>query len=429
MNKSVKIGLIGFGTVGSGVYTLLKNNSSVIKERTGLDLSIKTICDLKTDIVREKAPGVQVTADWKELVADTEISVIVELMGGIEPAKSVVCAALQNGKHVVTANKKLLAEAGAELFELASGGNAKLGFEAAVGGGIPCIAALKHGLVGNRVQSVMGILNGTTNYILTKMEDENLSFEDALKQAQAAGFAEADPTFDIEGYDAGHKISILAMLAYNKKVSYQAVPKEGITRVSALDIAFAREMGYCIKLLGIAKQAGDAVDVSVHPTMIPNTHPLATVRNEFNAVMFTNDMTGPVIMYGKGAGSLPTASAVVSDIVHISETESVTESAIAFSGDVTLVGKSSRRSRYYLRMHTDDKPGILSKITGVLGKNNISIAAVFQKEKNSPVVPVIILTHEAAENDTESAIAEISGFDFIHGDVMRIRVEDSSDMG
>ncbi|HEY1405759.1 MAG TPA: homoserine dehydrogenase, partial [Spirochaetota bacterium] len=350
MKRNVKIGLVGFGTVGSGVYNLLAKNRTLIAERTGINLTIKTICDLRTDVVKKAAPDIAVTDKWQDLVNDPEIETIVELIGGINPAKTIILEALTAGKNVVTANKKLLAEAGYEIFEKAAEGKAKLGFEASVGGGIPCIASLKHGLVGNNIQSVTGILNGTTNYILTRMSEDNLSFETALAQAQASGFAEADPTFDVEGYDAGHKITLLAMLSFNKRVDYTKVSKEGITKVSTVDIEFAREMGYVIKLLGICKKIGEKIDVRVHPTMIRREHLLASVRREFNAVMFSGDMTGPVIMYGKGAGDLPTASAVVSDIVDIATKKDITQRAVAFDGDAVMLSSNERESRYYMRM-------------------------------------------------------------------------------
>jgi homoserine dehydrogenase len=426
MSRTVNIGLIGFGTVGGGVYNLIKKNRDTIELRTGIILNIKTICDLRTDVVAAAAPGVQVTTRWQDIVEDPSIETVVELIGGINPAKSMIIAALEAGKNVVTANKKLLAEAGSEIFALASDSRIKLGYEAAVGGGIPCIYGIKFGLVGNQFTSVMGILNGTTNYILTRMEEDGLSFDDALKEAQKLGFAEADPTFDIEGFDAGHKISLLAMLAFNKKVNYADVRKEGITKVSPVDIEFAREMGYVIKLLGICKNVGGKIDVRVHPTMIRRDHLLASVRREFNAVMFDGDMTGPVIMYGKGAGSLPTASAVVSDIIDITTTTGITESAIATDGDAVMLDPQDRVSRYYIRMTTKDAPGILSRIAATLAKDNISIASVVQKEGDGETVPLILTTHAATEKGILRSVEELDSFDFIKGKTMLLRIEDSA---
>lgn len=424
MSRTVNIGLIGFGTVGGGVYNLIKKNRDTIALRTGITLNVKTVCDLRTDVVTAAAPDVKVTTRWQDIIEDTEIETVVELIGGINPAKSMILGALQAGKNVVTANKKLLAESGSEIFELASNSLTKLGYEAAVGGGIPCIAALKFGLVGNRFNSAMGILNGTTNYILTRMEDDNLSFDDALKEAQKLGFAEADPTFDIEGYDAGHKISLVAMLAFNKKINYADVRKEGITKVSTIDIEYAREMGYVIKLLGICKNVNGKIDVRVHPTMIRRDHLLASVRREFNAVMFDGDMTGPVIMYGKGAGSLPTASAVVADIIDITTTKGVTESAIATDGDAVMLDPQERVSRYYLRMTTKDEPGILAKIAATLAKDNISIASVVQKEGDGTTVPLILTTHAATEKGMLRSVEELDSFGFMKGKTMLLRIED-----
>jgi homoserine dehydrogenase len=388
---------------------------------------MKTICDLRVDDVKNATKNIHVTNNWKELVEDSEIDIIVELIGGIEPAKSIIIAALKAGKHVVTANKKLLAEAGEEIFAIANQGKVQLGFEASVGGGIPCIEALKNSLVANQVESVMGILNGTTNYILSRMEDVGLSFEEALKEAQAEGFAEVDPTFDIEGFDAGHKITLLAMLAYNRGVAYKDVSIEGITKISPLDIEFSKEMGYIIKLLGICKKQGEELDISVHPTMIKIDHPLASVRNEFNAVMFNCDMTGPVILYGKGAGSHPTASAVMGDIVKIAQMDDLELPAIQMSGSMDILPTEKRASRYYFRMHTEDRAGILEKISGTFAKHNISIASVVQKEgeEGEKYVPLIITTHEVCEAGVLQSMAEINTYDFIKDHIMMIRIEDS----
>lgn len=420
--KNVNIGLIGFGTVGSGVYHLLKENSEIISKRSSVNLKIKTVCDLSMDTIKKNAPDVVATSRWQDITSDPEIDVVVELIGGIEPAKSIILEAMKNGKSVVSANKKLIAETKGDVFDAAEKAGVSFGFEASVCGGIPCILSLKKGLVGNRVKSVTGILNGTTNYILSKMEDESISFAEALALAQSKGFAEADPTFDIEGYDAGHKISILSMISFNKRIDYKSIMAEGITKISAIDISNAREMGYVIKLLGIAKSTDGGIDVRVHPAMISRKHPLASVRNEFNAVMFDCDMTGPVILYGRGAGSNPTASAVVSDIVMIAGGN--IEAPVIMEGEARLVESGKRKMRYYLRIQTEDRPGILSKITGVLGKNNISIASVVQKEEHEDYVPLIIITHEAMEDGIRKSISEIEGFDFVNGNIITIRIED-----
>ncbi len=425
----VNIGLIGFGIIGSGVYDLLKKNKGLIKERTGIDLNIKTVCDIRIDEIKSSVPDVKVTDNWEGVVSDNEIDTVIELIGGIEPAKSIVIEALKQGKNVVTANKKLLAEEGDEIFELASSGDNCLLFEAAVAGGIPCIQTLREGLVGNKLESVMGILNGTTNYILTNMEDKGLPFDDVLKDAQDKGFAEADPTFDIEGYDAGHKIAILSRLAFGNKVDYKKISIEGITRISKIDINYAKEMGLVIKLLGISKIIDGEIDIRVHPTMLPNTHPLASVRNEFNAVMFTGDMTGPVTLFGKGAGSLPTASAVVSDVIQIAQKIPRFLNYKTASDTTKYISQESRKSMYYLRFSSEDRPGILSKVSGVLADHNISIASVIQKAKHAKHVPLVITTHKANEKGMLDSIDILNNFDFIDGKVTMIRVEDSDNDG
>ncbi len=430
MKQQVTIGLIGFGTVGGGLFELLQKNASLISERTSIRLVITTVCDKRVDYVTSRVPSdVRVTDDWKTVISDPAIDTVVELIGGIEPAKSIIHAALSAGKNVVTANKKLLAESGEELLALADHSTAKLAFEAAVGGGIPCLEALKNGLVGNKLSCVMGILNGTTNYILTKMEQEGLSFDLALNQAQQMGFAEADPTFDIEGYDAGHKICLLAMIAFNKRVNYRDIGIEGITRLTADDFRFARSLGYAIKLLGIARKTeSGAIDVRVHPTMIPLDHQLAEVDHEFNAVLYEGDMSGPVLLYGRGAGALPTASAVVSDIVQMAVKSEVPESAISLSGKATLLHPHKRMLRYYFRLHTEDRPGILEKIAGTFAQNNISIASMEQPNtKNVKDAPVTIffLTHNALEEGVVKSVEKINAYDFVKEPVLFIRVEDN----
>ncbi|MBP7583707.1 MAG: homoserine dehydrogenase [Spirochaetes bacterium] len=428
MPSKINIGLVGLGTVGSGVARLLEQNGAVIARRTGVEARLKTVCDLAVDSLKERTPGVAYTKNWKEVTGDPEIDVVVELIGGIEPAKSIILAALAAGKHVVTANKKLLAEQGREIFEASEKSGRQVGFEASVGGGIPCIVSLRKGLAGNRVQSISGILNGTTNFILTKMEEGGLSFKAALAEAQRLGFAEADPTFDVGGFDAAHKISIVSMLAYNRRIDYGKISIEGITRISDLDILFAREMGYVIKLLGISKLVGDEVDIRVHPAMIHHTHPLAGVRNEFNAIMFVGDMTGPVTLTGKGAGSLPTASAVVGDVVQIASGDSPGP-VIAAGEDARYLPPGKRLSRYYMRIRTKDQPGILARISGTLGQHGISLSSVIQKEVDTEYVPLLFMTHMATEEGMLKAVKEIDAFDFVDGPVTLIRVEDPEKTG
>ena len=421
MKKVINLGIIGFGTVGAGVYGLIKQNSRTICAKTGIEIKVKTICDLDTERVKSAASETAVTSNWQDITDDAEIDVVAELIGGISPAREIIKESMKHGKNVVTANKKLLAENGSEMLEMLADTGGSLGFEAAVCGGIPCIMVLHKGLAGNNILSITGILNGTTNYILTMMESRGLSFDQALRDAQSLGFAEADPTFDVEGYDAGHKIAILAMLAYGRSLEFNTIPVEGITKISPIDISYARDMGYTIKLLGIAKNINGTLDIRVHPTMIPGEHPLASVRNEFNSIMMDGDMTGPVVMNGRGAGSSATASAVVSDIVQLAERA---EYHPRFIGPAKLMSPAERVSRYYIRLLTQDSPGILSQISGTLGRYDISIASVIQKEVNADLVPLIIVTHEAVESNMQKCITEIEKFSFVKEHVTLIRVED-----
>jgi len=421
MKKIINIGIIGFGTVGQGVYQLIKTNADTIALRSGIDIRVKTVCDINLSEVKSIIPDIDATDKWSDVTNDSEIDIVIEVIGGISPAREIIIDSLRKGKNVVTANKKLLAEAGTSILEAIVETGNSIGFEAAVGGGIPCILALKNGMIGNHIKSIIGILNGTTNYILTRMQEDGISFQEALMDAQKNGFAESDPTFDIEGYDAGHKISILAMLSYGKSIDFQTIPIEGISSISPFDIAHARDMGYIIKLLGIAKFKNNTLDIRVHPTMIPESHPLASVRNEFNSIMFDGDMTGAIMLNGRGAGSLPTASAIVSDIIQLSDKN---EYHGILTGGANLMSPEERVSRYYLRLQTEDSPGILSQISGVLGEHTISIASVMQKEVNKGYVPLIIVTHEAVESNMLKCIEEIEKFNFIKEKAILIRVED-----
>jgi homoserine dehydrogenase len=422
--RSINVGIIGFGTIGKAVFDVLNQNGDIISARTGAAIKTVAVCDTRKDILQAVGPGVKTTDTWRDITDDPSIDIVVELIGGINPAKDIILAALDSGKSVVTANKKLLAEAGAGIFAAAENSKGSLKFEAAVGGGIPCLLALGAGLVADRVKSIMGILNGTTNYILTQMEEKGLPFDAALKEAQAKGFAEADPTFDIEGYDAGHKIALLAMLAYNKSIDYKKIDIEGITRISDMDISYARDMGYVIRLLGIARMTENGLDISVHPTMVPSLHPLASVRNEFNAIMYDTDMTDPITLYGKGAGGNPTASAVISDIVQIMEQGQAGRAPLLHPDEAEYLPAERRISKYYMRIFTRDEPGILSRISGVLGRYAISIASVIQKESGQPYVPLIFMTHDINEASMTRAAREIGNFDFVDDNMLIIRVED-----
>jgi len=421
--KTVTVGIIGFGTVGRGVFEVISKNGGLIAQRTGIHIKIASVCDNNPDALCQAEHQLKTTAVWREIVDDPSIDIIIEVIGGLEPAEEIILSALEKGKSVVTANKKLLAERRETLFGAVSRSNGSLRFEAAVGGGIPCLLALNTGMVANHIKSIIGILNGTTNYILSRMEKDLLSFGDALKEAQQKGFAEADPSFDIDGFDTGHKISILAMLAYNKGIDYARIGIEGISRISDLDIKYAKDMGYVIKLLGIARMNSDLLDISVHPTMLPEMHPLASVRDEFNAVMIDGDMTAPILLYGKGAGSAPTASAVISDIVQIASQPSVKARYLSASS-ADFLPDDRRVSKYYLRLYTKDQPGTLSKITGIFGKYSVSIASLIQRETSESWIPLIFTTHSVDELSMTRAVEELNEAQFVKEDLLMIRIED-----
>lgn len=426
MVDSINVGLIGFGTVGSGVAKILLEKRSELKQRTGMDFVLKKVCD--KDISGKRAvvvPKELLTANVKDVLENKEIDIVVELIGGIHPAKEFISTALKNGKHVVTANKALLAEEGKELFELAREKNLALGYEASVCGGIPIIKALREGLVANEVKEIFGIVNGTCNYILTKMALEKMSFNDALKIAQEKGFAEANPAFDIEGKDSMHKAVLLALTAHGVQVSAKDVYTEGITKITQKDIEFSSELGYCIKLLAIIKKSDGEIELRVHPTMIPKEYLLASVIKEFNAVYVRGDAVGSTIFYGKGAGMMPTASAVVADIVEIGQKISTNSSNFSRAEFKALKVKSMNEieSCYYLRFSVEDKPGVIAKISKILGDNKISIASVIQKEENMENVPLILITHKTIEGNLQKAVKEIDKLDCIKAKTMAIRVE------
>lgn len=433
MTGTVKIGIIGFGTVGIGTAKILLENAGIIKKRTGIDFVLKRITDL--DIKRDRgiklAEGV-LTTDANALIDDPDIDIVVELIGGISPAKHFIIQAIKNKKHVVTANKALLATEGNEIFAEAEKHGVEIGFEASVAGGIPIIKVLREGLVANNIVAVYGIINGTSNYILTKMTDEKVEFSVALKEAQRLGYAEADPTFDIEGIDSAHKLTILSSLAYGIPLSYNEVYKEGITRITAQDIEFASELGYKIKLLAIAKASDGAVEIRVHPTMIPNEYMISKVDGVFNAVYIEGDAVGATMYYGRGAGDMPTGSAVAADIVdigkklvrsHKSEIRSQKEGA-----EFKIKKMEDVESMYYFRFSALDKPGVLSKISGILGDYNISIASVIQKGRRlGGSVPLVVLTHTAKERDVLSAVKEIDNLPVVSDKTLFIRVEGKED--
>jgi homoserine dehydrogenase len=435
--KEIRLGLLGLGTVGAGVVKLLDAQRATLEERAGCRLALGAIADLDVTRPREglDLTRLPMTTDAGRVLDDPAIDVVIELVGGLEPARSFILKALAAGKHVVTANKALLAHHGAELYDEARRRGVTLAFEAAVAGGIPLIRAVKEGLVANRILSLFGIVNGTSNYILSKMTDEGLDFSSVLKEAQAQGYAEADPTLDVEGLDSAHKLQILVTLAFRTSIELKDIHTEGITRVTQADIAYARELGYRIKLLAIAKAGGDGpsgpgVEVRVHPTMIPARAPLAAVSGVFNAVFITGDAVGDLMFYGRGAGQLPTASAVWSDALEIARRIAHDIPALGLELPAVGVGALPLRSidtvrcSYYLRVMAQDKPGVLSRVAGILGQHDISIGSVLQKERAvREAVPIVMMTHEARESDMRRALAAIDKLRDVAAPTTMIRVE------
>ncbi|WP_298435216.1 homoserine dehydrogenase [Geobacter sp.] len=433
--KEIKVGLLGFGTIGTGVAKLLMTNAELIAAKVGARITLKKIADL--DIVTDRGislPAGILTTNADEVLTDPEIGVVIELIGGYHPAKAFVLKAIEHGKHVVTANKALLALHGEEIYAAAACKGVEILFEAAVGGGIPVISALRGNMAANNFSTVFGILNGTCNYILTRMTKEGADFADVLRNAQELGYAEADPTFDIEGVDTAHKLALLVSLCFGTRVSFDAIHTEGISSLSAVDIKFARDFGYKIKLLAIGKRDADGVEARVHPTMIPVSNPLADVDGVFNAIRFTGDFIGPVMFYGRGAGMDPTASAVVGDIIDIARNIMAgigrRTAPLGYGDDAvaTLPIKpmGSIEGKYYLRFSAVDKPGVLAKISGVLGRYDISIESMVQSARMAgEEVPIVIMTHEAREEHVRKALDEIDTFDIITQKSRLIRIEDN----
>jgi homoserine dehydrogenase len=432
--REIKVGMIGFGTVGSGVVGILQKNSRLIEKRMGAKLILKRIADidLKTDRGVKLKPGV-LTRRAEEVIKDPEIDIIMELIGGIEPAKTFILKAIRNKKQIVTANKALLALHGDEIFREAHRFGVDVNFEASVGGGIPLIRSIKEGLVANRIHSIFGILNGTSNYILSKMTDEGRDFKEVLKEAQEKGYAEADPTYDIEGIDAAHKLAILIRLAFGTSLRFHEIFIGGISEITPLDIQFGREFGYRIKLLAIAKMENGKIEARVHPTMIPEGHLLSMVEGVFNAIYIKGDAVGPALFYGQGAGQMPTGSAVVSDLVELGRNllvQAKGHRVPSLSYQEFAIEKNPLKKieevvmPYYMRFSALDRPGVLSKISGILGKNDISIVSVIQKGRRiKGSVPVVMMTHEAKEKNVHRALKEINRLGVILGKTMFIRVE------
>lgn len=428
--KKLSIGLLGLGEIGSGVYSILSSKKKRLSDQLGISFEIKRIAEKYPNRKRKVNPPKKLmTKDAWSVVRDPSIDVIVELIGGTKIARDLIKEAIKCGKHVVTANKALLAEYGDELFGLAHRSKKWIFFEASVGGGIPVIKALREGLVANRIESIHSIINGTSNYILTRMTEEKINFRDALEEAQNKGYAEADPTLDVNGSDAAHKLAILVRFAFGGKVRFEDIYCEGVQRISEEDIAFAEEFGYKIKLLAIAKKAKDGIEARVQPTLLKNSHILANVNGSFNAILMRGDEVGDSLLYGKGAGSRPTASAVISDLTDIAKLGvSGPESDLMMRGlGKRLVVKniSSILSRYYLRFSIVDRPGVLAGISRILGKHGVSISDVIQRERSAgQVVPLILLTHDVHEKDLRKAIGFINKLSFAKGKAQVIRIEE-----
>ena len=430
----VRVGLIGWGTIGTGVVKLLRRNRARIRERLGADLTLAGIADL--DLTTDR--GIQVdrkllSRDAAKLIDDPKVDIIVELIGGYQPAGRFLLQAIARGKSVVTANKALLAVHGKEIFGAAEKAGVDIGFEASVGGGIPIIRTLKEALAGDRNGAIYGIVNGTCNYILSTMTQQGAEFDGVLRQAQAEGLAEADPSFDIDGIDSAHKLALLVQLAFGVRVPFQSIPVEGIRGVSAVDIAFAREFGYVIKLLAIAKADGEAVEARVHPTMVPRGHVLADVGGAFNAIAVMGEALGQSVYIGQGAGMMPTATAVVADLIEVARNRlggsqgRVTPLGLPFAkvGRVRLKPLGDLVSQYYLRFSALDRPGVLGQIAQALGKNGISIASMIQPEREEKgTVPVVIHTHESSEKSLRRALARIRKLKAVKGPPAVIRIED-----
>ena len=429
--KPVNIGLLGLGTVGGGTATVLQDNAAEISRRLGREVRISAVCDLSEEKAKQICPNAAFIKDPFELVQHQDVDVVVELFGGTGIAKDAVLKAIKNG-----ANKKLLAEYGNEIFPLAEEKNVMVQFEAAVAGGIPIIKALREGLAANQIRSIAGIINGTSNFILTEMREKGSAFADVLKEAQALGYAEADPTFDIEGHDAGHKITIMSALAFGTPMNFSACYLEGISKLDSRDIKYAEELGYRIKLLGITRKTDKGIELRVHPTLIPESRLLANVNGVMNAVRVNADMVGETLYYGAGAGALPTASAVVADIIDIARLiEAETDHRVphlAFQPSQVqaqnILPMDEITSSYYLRVQATDEPGTLGQIAALLAKENVSIEALIQKGViNQSTAEIVILTHTTVEHNVKRAIAAIEALSCVDAPITMIRMESLHD--
>ncbi|WP_074575822.1 homoserine dehydrogenase [Polaromonas sp. JS666] len=435
----IRVGLLGIGTVGSGTYNVLQRNQEEIRRRAGRGIEITMVADL--DVARAKAAvgaGVQVVDDARKVVASPDVDIVIELIGGYGIAKQLVLEAIEAGKHVVTANKALLAVHGTEIFAAAHRKGVMVAFEAAVAGGIPIIKALREGLTANSIQWIAGIINGTTNFILSEMRDKGLDFDAVLKEAQRLGYAEADPTFDIEGVDAGHKVTLMSAIAFGIPVQFDKAYVEGITGLAAQDIRYAEQLGYRIKLLGITKRAANGIELRVHPSLVPAKRLIANVEGAMNAVVVQGDAVGTTLYYGKGAGSEPTASAVIADLVDIARLHTADPEHrvphLAFQpdamSDLPVVPMAEVVTSYYLRLKVADEAGVLAKVTGILAGAGISIDAMLQREadevggEGSTHTDLIILTHDCVEAKMNSALAQMQGLPTVLAPITRIRKEE-----
>ncbi|MGE5397225.1 MAG: homoserine dehydrogenase [Chitinophagales bacterium] len=423
----INIAVIGCGTVGSGVVKLLDLNRENIATRLGQEIRIKKILEKdRHKVIELGVPDSYVANSIEEVVEDEEISIVVELIGGIEPARSYILEAMKHGKNVVTANKDLIAIAGKDLFESAAEHRVDFSFEASVGGGIPIVFPLKQSLAGNKIQEVIGIVNGTTNYILTKMSEEDRAFQEVLEEAQKLGYAEADPSSDVDGYDAARKIAILASIAFNSRVTFDDVYVEGIGRISPLDIKYGKELGYVIKLLAIAKEEDGRIQVRVHPAFLPKRHPLAVVSGVYNAVFVRGDAVGDIMLYGHGAGQMPTASAVVGDIMETARNiigRSTGRVTCTCYNNKEIIPIDGLKNQYYVRLLVKDRPGVLAAIAGVFGNHNVSLATVLQKDRNNESAQLVLITHRVEEANLRDSLAVLGGMSIVESIDNIIRVE------
>jgi len=437
MMKPIQVGLLGIGTVGSGVFTVLARNQEEIKRRAGRGIRIHTVADLNTQRAQELVKGqAEVVDDARKIIQNPEIDIVVELIGGYGIAKDLVLEAIAAGKHVVTANKALIAVHGNEIFKAAHAKGVMVAFEAAVAGGIPIIKALREGLSANRIEWIAGIINGTTNFILSEMRDKGLDFNTVLKEAQRLGYAEADPTFDIEGIDAAHKATIMSAIAFGVPMQFSQAHVEGITQLSAVDIKYAEQLGYRIKLLGITKKNPNGIELRVHPTLVPTKRLLANVEGAMNAVQVHGDAVGTTLYYGKGAGSEPTASAVIADLVDVTRLQTADPENrvphLAFQPDavqnIPILPMAEVTTSYYLRLAVADQAGVLAEITRILAAHGVSIDALLQKEaaEGESQTDLVILTHETKEKNMMAAITEMQALKTVLGEIIKIRLENLS---